>query len=153
MAAVLIVDSTLTLATDLARELTRAITASGASHVEVIAEAEFAKARVRLKTAAPRLMVTALQLREYNGVHLVYLAAAAGLSMRSVVHTDVEDPVHAQEVRAAGAFYEIRSRLPIVLPAYVSATLPAHDRRANIKFDRRRLPRGGRRAADYRPSV
>jgi len=97
-------------------------------------------------------MITALKLREHNGIHLVYLAAAAGLPTRCIVHTDTVDPSQAREVRAAGAFYEIRERLPIVLPAYATALLPSADRRDPLQFDRRRLARGGRRAADARPS-
>jgi hypothetical protein len=98
-------------------------------------------------------MVTALQLQEYNGLQLVYLAAEAGLPTRSVVHTEAVDPAQAREVRAAGAFYEVRARLPRMLPAYVLAVLPAEDRRDPMTFERRHLARGGRRAADQQPAI
>jgi hypothetical protein len=154
LASVLIIDSDLTLATGLAGELSRAIPrlSYAPPGLDVLVETDFSKARARLRAKAPKLMVTALQLREYNGIHLVYLAVAAGLPTRSLVHTDAPDPVQAREIRQAGAFYEVRPRLSAVLPGYVAALLPPHDRRDSIQFDRRRLARGGRRAADPRPS-
>jgi hypothetical protein len=58
----------------------------------------------------------------------------------------------AREIRAAGAFYEVRPRLPKVLPRYVAAAaarLPPQDRRDVGVYDRRRSGRaGGRRAVD-----
>jgi len=123
------------------------------AEVAVTIETDFSKARARLKGKRPSLMVTALQLHEYNGLHLVYLAAAAGLPTRSIVHTDTVDLDQAREIRAAGAFYETRARLTAALPAYVRGMLPAEDRRDAMQFDRRRLSRGGRRAADLRPSL
>ncbi len=155
MAHVLIIDRELTLAADLAEGLTRAISRAPAvtTEVEVTAEADFSKARARIKKKPPSLLVTALQLGEYNGMHLVYMAAASGFPTRSVVHTENLDAVQAREVRSAGAFYELRGRLPAALHAYVMAVLPAEDRRDPMRFDRRRLARGGRRAADVRPAA
>jgi hypothetical protein len=102
-----------------------------------------------LRAAPPELLITALRLREYNGLNLVYLAAGAGLKTRSIVFTDDSDSGMAREVRAAGAFYEVRARLAKALPAYISAILPPHDRRNVGSFERRRSGRmGGRRAAD-----
>ena len=149
--SVLIVDRELTLAADLASELTRAKTAA-APHPDVFAEADFSKARTLLRTTPHELLVTALKLGGYNGMHLVFVAAATGLPTRCVVHTDAVDAVQAREVRAAGAFYETRPRLRLALRSYVHAVLPSEDRRDPISFDRRRLTRGGRRAADSRPS-
>lgn len=119
----------------------------------MLVEADFSKARVALRTRSPRLLVTALQLGAYNGVHLVHIANTPDAQTRCVVHTDALDVVQAREVRSAGAFYELRSRLRFALPAYVDAALPAEDRRDPIRFDRRRLSRGGRRAADFHPAL
>jgi hypothetical protein len=121
--------------------------------VGVTALATFSSARVRLLDKPPTLLVTALRLREYNGLHLAYLAAARELPTRCVVHTDAVDPIQAREVRAAGAFYETRARLPVALRAYLSAALPPQDRRETLEFDRRHVPRGGRRAADHHPTI
>jgi hypothetical protein len=151
LASVLIIDSDFALATALAKDLKIALPArsSGSARLDVVVESDFSSARARLKAKPPGLMVTALQLREYNGLHLVYFAAAAGLPTRSLVYTETVDPIQAREVRSAGAFYEVRARLPVALPAYVSAVLPPQDRRDTAQFDRRRLARGGRRAADH----
>ncbi len=149
MPAVLIVDSELPVATAIALDLAHASVrlAEAGRPIDVTALANFSRARSRLKELQPALLVTALQLREYNGLHLVYVAAEAGLPTRCVVHTNANDPLYAREVRAAGAFYETRARLSVALPAYVAALLPSRDRR-ETPFDRRQVSRGGRRAAD-----
>jgi hypothetical protein len=152
---VLIVDSERQVATALALDLVHACArmAEEGRPIDVTALAHFSTARSRLKERQPTLLVTALQLREYNGLHLVYVAAEAGLPTRCVVHTDAVDPLYAREVRAAGAFYETRARLPVALPAYVAALLPPRDRREMLPFDRRQISRGGRRAADRLPAA
>ena len=150
-ASILIVDRETRLAADLAGRV-RAARSVGA-RFDVLSEVDFTKARTLLRTRKPSLLVTALQLGEYNGLHLVHLANVARPSPRSVVHTESIEPVYAREVQEAGAFYEVRSRLMLALPAYVDAALPPEDRRNPIRFDRRRLARGGRRAADSRPSL
>jgi hypothetical protein len=151
---VLIVDSELTVATALALDLAHACvgTVEEGRPIDVTALANFSSARARLKERRPALLVTALQLREYNGLHLVHVAAEAELPTRCVVHTDAIDPLFAREVRTAGAFYETRPRLPIALPAYVAAMLPPRDRREMLPFDRRQISRGGRRSADSLPA-
>ncbi len=148
---VLIVDNKLSLATDLARDLKRALVQRAefaTSFVDVTAESDFANARARLRTSSPTLLITALHLEKYNGLHLVHVAA--GGRTRCVVHTDSIDPATAREVQAAGAFYETRLRLLAALPGYLAAGLPTEDRRAPLRFDRRQIARGGRRATDVR---
>jgi len=54
----------------------------------------------------------------------------------------------AADVHHAGAFFESASRLLVTLPSYIAATLPLTDRRVPVSFDRRALPRGGRRILD-----
>jgi DNA-binding NtrC family response regulator len=127
-----------------------AVVESLPASVDLDVRADFPAARARLHAQPPRLLVTALRLREYNGLHLVYLAARAGLATRSVVYTEAPDQAAAIESRTAGAFYEVRAQLTLSLPAYVSAVLPPSDRRDGIRFDRRQLSRGGRRAYDQR---
>jgi hypothetical protein len=87
-------------------------------------------------------------LQEYNGLHLVYLAGAAGLSTRSIVYHDQVDVGLAGEVQAAGAFFELQHRLAAALPVYAAANLPPSDRRIVTRPDRRQSPRGGRRVTD-----
>src|ERR1700731_3798576 len=102
-----------------------------------------------MRATPPGLNSKALRQTKYNGLNLVYLAAGAGLPTRSIVYTEADDTGMAREIRAAGAFYEVRPRLPAALPAYLSAVLPPVDRRDVGVYDRRRDGRcGGRRAVD-----
>ena len=78
-----------------------------------------------MRAAPPELLITALRLREYNGLNLVYLAAGAGLPTRSIVYTEANDAGMAREIRAAGAFYEVRPRLPKALQRYAQANVAA----------------------------
>jgi DNA-binding NtrC family response regulator len=149
----LIVDPNLPVATALARILEPD---TGAGHGREAIElcSDFSTARARLRAAPPQWLITALRLREYNGLNLVYLAASAGLRTRSIVYTEANDSGMAREIRAAGAFYEVRPRLPVALPTYLTAVLPAQDRRAVGVCDRRRDGRsGGRRAVDQALAV
>src|SRR5579872_4740955 len=77
---------------------------------EVVVKTTFAAARAALRARPPTLLVTPIALWEYNGLHLVYLANSLSVETRSIVHTPTPDVVHAREVRAAGAFYEIQPR-------------------------------------------
>src|SRR5438034_1074290 len=72
---------------------------------------EFLPARSQLLAEAPDVLVTNLRLEEYNGLHLVLLAAANGLT-RSVVHSDRPDPFLVREAQTLGAFFETTHRLP-----------------------------------------
>ena len=144
----LIVDPDVPVAAALARIVEPAASSSRGG-MDVTLCSDFFDARSRLRAAPPALLITALRLREYNGLNLVYLAASAGLSTRSIVYTEATDTGMAREIRAAGAFYEVRRRLPVVLPAYLSAVLPPQDRRDIALYDRRHNARpGGRRAVD-----
>ena len=136
----LIVDPDLAFAGDLAGRLR--------PFADVTTCSGFARARAQLRGLMPELLVTALTLQEYNGLHLVYLADAAGLPTRSIVYHDQLDIGLASEVKAAGAFFELQHRLPAALPVYVAATLPPVDRRVVTRPDRRQRPRGGRRITD-----
>jgi ActR/RegA family two-component response regulator len=109
---------------------------------------EFSAARATLLTNTYDFLVTNLRLRAHNGLHLVYLAKSSGIAMRSIVYTERREVAFAREVQAAGAFYELRDRLPYVIPAYLEAMLPSLDRRNAALKDRRLAFRGGRRSSD-----
>jgi DNA-binding NtrC family response regulator len=129
--------------------LTRAaLGAAGGRSARVDACSSFQSARARLKTTAYDFIVTAARLREYNGLHLVYLARNAHQPTRAIVYNEQIDPGYAAEVLRARAFYEIAQRLSVSLPAYIGASLPEIDRRAPGIADRRLRPRGGRRQWD-----
>ena len=84
--------------------------------------------------------------------HVVYLAKLLYPSTPAIAYDEQVDLGLASEVRRACAFYELAHRLPIALPRYIDATLPAEDRRDPSIFDRRTSPRGGRRLWDRRQS-
>jgi DNA-binding NtrC family response regulator len=111
----------------------------------------FKSARLRLETTPYDLIVTDARLSEYNGLHLVYLAKFAHASVRAIVYDREGDVGVAADVHQAGAFFESVPRLLVTLPSYIAAitaTLPQTDRRGPASFDRRSLPRGGRRLWD-----
>jgi hypothetical protein len=116
----------------------------------VTVRADFHAAQEHLVAFPPGLLVTHFRLREYNGLHLVYLAAALDLPTRSVVYTDTDDPGAGHAIHTAGAFYETRVRLTLTLSGYLSGRLPPSDRREVKYHDRRREFRGGLRATDRR---
>ena len=107
---------------------------------------DFTAARERLRKQPPDILIANVRLHEYNGLHLVHLAAAP---TRCIVYSAHEDLVLAREVQAAGAFYERSMRLSRTLPGYVNGNLPAYDRRDVTSTDRRKFPRGGRRSSDW----
>ena len=112
----------------------------------------FQSARTQLHSDAYDFLVTNLRLSEHNGLHLVYLGVEHPPG-HAVVYDDPANPGVVSEVQRAGAFYEVAHRLPITLPAYITAKLPAADRRARAVFDRRQSARGGRRRWDRHAHV
>lgn len=117
----------------------------GVAHVDPCAD--FVGAKSRLLTAPrPDLLITNLRLRSYNGLHLVLFAVTS--ATKALVFAETHDVVLAREAQRLGAFYERASRLPLSLPAFVSATVPERDRRDVALTDRRMVFRGGRRVTD-----
>jgi DNA-binding NtrC family response regulator len=108
----------------------------------------FDAAKRQLTSAPIDFLVTNLRLADFNGLHLVYLAATLSQPVRCIVYTEGRDPWLAREVQRAGAFYETLECLPVTLLAYFTHTLPGTDRRDGSRLDRRTLPRGGRRCWD-----
>lgn len=109
---------------------------------------DFTEARHRLMQVPPQLLVTNLRLGAYNGLHLVYLVAANKYPTRTVVYSSHQDLPLIEEAQSIGAFFEPAQRLAQALPGYIHAALPPRDRRSPTQRDRRRIFRGGRRAAD-----
>jgi DNA-binding NtrC family response regulator len=94
-------------------------------------------------------IVTNIRLAEYNGLQLVYLARDAHPGCHAIAYTESRDIWLAREAQRAGAFYETRECLPVTLPVWLTAQLPAADRRDPARPDRRSSARaGGRRAWD-----
>jgi CheY-like chemotaxis protein len=91
----------------------------------VVVCTDFTDARKRLLENPPHLLVTNLRLGEYNGLHLVYLAAALGSGTQCIVYSEHHDPLLEREARSAGAAYESRQRIPDILAFDANAKLPA----------------------------
>src|SRR5689334_6277009 len=100
----------------------------------------FDAARGPLLATPYDLLLTDLRLGEYNGLHLVHLAAVSDLPTRAVVFATGFDPYLASEVKAAGAFYEHAHRIVAAAPGYLHAVLPGRDRRDAARVDRRTSP-------------
>lgn len=109
---------------------------------------DFLSARESLRQHPPDLLVTNVRLREYNGLHLAFIASAMGHRTRCIVFLDAIDMVAARDARDAGAFFETRERLKYALRSYLLAVLPDQDRRDPAARDRRHAFRGGRRSTD-----
>jgi ActR/RegA family two-component response regulator len=109
---------------------------------------DFRSAREQLLKTPPQFLATNLRLGAYNGLHLVYLAAAECPDTRCVVYSDRADLTLVREAQLVGAFYEDASRIGHALHSYMTAALPERDRRNPERVDRRQLRRGGRRSAD-----
>jgi hypothetical protein len=123
----------------------------GLAHAEPVADYRTARARLWRATLFKTpfgLLVTNMHLAAHNGLQLVSLIATTGLPTRSLVYTNDFNAGWGQKTQRAGAFYEIRARLPSALPAYLLAVLPAADRRRVTIPDRRAQTRGGRRRPD-----
>lgn len=118
------------------------------AHTYVESQQMFAAAKQRLTSTSFDFLVTNLRLEDFNGLHLVYLAAGASAPVRSIVYTAAPDRWLAREVQRAGAFYETLECLTVTLSAYLRRTLPPSDRRHSGLQDRRARPRGGRRCWD-----
>jgi DNA-binding NtrC family response regulator len=134
------------------RALRAALAAAAGPFAFVDACDSFEAANARIREVPYDLVVTNVRLQAYNGLHLVYLAKLLHSSTPAIAYDEQVDLGLASEVRRACAFYELAHRLPIVLPRYIDAALPAEDRRDPSIFDRRTSPRGGRRLWDRRQS-
>jgi hypothetical protein len=124
------------------------IAAAVAGSARVDACSSFLDARTKLDSEPYDFLVTAVRLREYNGLHLVHLAKHVRPEIDAVVYDERVDPGFVAEVRRACAFFEPAQKIAVNLPAYLGVSLPRADRRTPTRPDRRQLPRGGRRQWD-----
>ena len=107
----------------------------------------FHEARQQLQRSPPDLLVSNLRLREYNGLHLVYLAGIENTTTRAVVYTMTLDPVLARDFQRAGALYDTADCHDVSLRTYLGTTLPPTDRRDPQRREVR-SGREGRRLTD-----
>jgi len=106
------------------------------------------EARRALVASSPAIFFTTVSLGGVRGVALVHLAKLANSATRAVMYGGAADLLLAREAQRAGALFEPRAYLPYSLPRYMTAVLPAMDRRDAARIERRTSFRGGRRVTD-----
>src|SRR4051794_26676558 len=67
---------------------------------------DFESARRRLGAMRVDFVISNLRLGAFNGLHLTY-AASSTTPARCIVYTEAREPALAQDVKRAGAFYEV----------------------------------------------
>jgi DNA-binding response OmpR family regulator len=92
------------------------------------------------------LMITAVRLREFNGVHLALRGRTLFPRARIVVTDYVFDPVIEREALRLGAEYILKPIDPSNVAALLSAVNGQHSPGGARRWDRRLLPVGGRAA-------
>jgi DNA-binding response OmpR family regulator len=92
---------------------------------DVTVAGTFGRAKEHLGTHVPDLLVTAVRLAEYNGLHLVLRATAVRMTMAALVVSDCADPVLQAEADAMGATFVIKPVSESELSAAVFRTLGA----------------------------
>lgn len=108
----------------------------------------FVEARSALFAEPPDLLVTAVRLRAYNGLHLVHLAVERNVATRAIVFADAADYAIAREVQSLGAFFVPAHKLVVALKSYLRADLPPRDRRALASILQPGTRPGGNRSTD-----
>jgi DNA-binding NtrC family response regulator len=68
----------------------------------------FERARDRLSTATPDVLVTEVRLGAYNGLHLVLRAKAIRPSLKAIVTSRTADRVLQREAHALGAEFFVK---------------------------------------------
>jgi hypothetical protein len=106
------------------------------------------EAQRALVATSPSLLFANVRFGAMKGVDLVHLAKMANRRVRAVLYGGPHDLLLAREAQRAGGFFEPAGFLPYALTQYLTATLPASDRRNALRVDRRHTFRGGRRATD-----
>src|SRR4051812_49322214 len=98
------------------------------SALELVPCSDFHAAR-KLIESGPAFLITNIRLADYNGLHLVHLAAQSQSQTRCIVYSDEIDRFLFREAQNLRAFCETRVRLVQALSGYLGAALPVRDRR------------------------
>jgi DNA-binding response OmpR family regulator len=135
--SVLVVDTNLD-------ELAFATSVLAANDFHVVQARSFEEAKLILLTNAPDLLVAAVRLGEYNGLHLVLRGKAARPQMAAIVLSPDRDPVLLTEADDLQATFVVTPTLPEEFAAAVLRTVfpaSAEPRCLRPPFERRRLER------------
>jgi len=130
----------------------RTVTALAGAGFHVISTDAFEAARHQIVVGPPAVLVTALKLLEYNGLHLVLRARAASPGTACLVTAD-ERTNFQNDAEQAGATYLVDPVNSAELMAAVFRTLFRSDGSARVSppFERRRADRRRTSGADHVP--
>ena len=100
----------------------------------------FDAARARLVSNPPAVLLTAIKLGEFNGLHLVLAAKTADPRIAAIVTIEAPDPVLEKEAEQLGATFlvqptSVRELLAAVLRTYLRS--PADTTPIRAPFERR----------------
>jgi DNA-binding NtrC family response regulator len=115
----------------------------GGFGLEVIAADAFEHAKHVLLNDPPKVLVTAIRLAEYNGLHLVLRGRAQQPDLAAIIVSHTPDPVLRAEADAMGATFVVTPASPEDLLAAVERTLFQSDGGEIIRppFERRQKER------------
>jgi DNA-binding response OmpR family regulator len=100
-----------------------AVTMLGATGFHVTLAETFAKAKERLSSRPPSVLITDVRLGEYNGLHLVLRGKSLRPDMAAIVLSDAADPVLQADAEAMGATFVVKPVTPRDFCAAVMRTL------------------------------
>lgn len=111
-----------------------------AAGFEVTLLDRFESARARLVSNPPAVLLTAIKLGEFNGLHLVLAAKTADPRIAAIVTIESPDPVLEKEAEQLGATFlvqptSVRELLAAVLRTYLRS--PADSTPIRAPFERR----------------
>lgn len=114
------------------------VSAISALQLELITTETFLAARELLERRPPNLLVTAIRLGEYNGLHLVLRAKAERPDIAAVVTCTARDSVLEAEAAAMGAtFVQLPTSVEELRAAIVRTLFATSDEPVTPPFERR----------------
>jgi len=125
-----------------------------AAGFEVTLVERFDAARARLVSNPPAVLLTAIKLGEFNGLHLVLAAKIADPRIAAIVTIEAPDPVLEKEAEQLGATFlvqptSVRELLAAVLRTYLRS--PADTTPIRPPFERRYRERRLSHLSSYTP--
>ena len=112
----------------------------------VVAAENFAQAKAVLASQPPAVLITALQLGDYNGLHLVLRAKSSTPQTAALITSTAADPVLLSEAEALGATFVLKPIPSQELTAAILRTVARGDMQLpplRPPFERRTKDRRG----------
>lgn len=89
-------------------ELLQMVSALAGTPFRVTAAETFAQARALLSSQPPAVLVAAIQLGDFNGLHLVLRGKTVSPALAAIVTSPVPDPVLQADAEAMGATFVVK---------------------------------------------